>query len=293
MSEETARDDSAPTEELLSPPIAIPLRGSFHRSAAVDLVERAAHTLLGYAAAAVVLLLLLAPPVAILIMGLWSSLAYVAALRMLYLHVVRYDLTASLSSLGALADAAGVGVLSAAYFALLFSTMVLMAGLLGSGWWRTSLAPGLVLTVFSGLAFGLGAHLTAAGAGARLGIAPGVEAALTLYALFDALVLSAVLVDMRPPSRHAHRRRWARSRARVDTPPIASTVIPIAVRFGPTTHGEPSLAVHIQAADTSQAQAAEDTTGEQPPAEASSITLPTQVDPLTYPHTSADTASVA
>src|SRR6516162_3633473 len=162
MSEETARDDGAPTEELLSPPIAIPLRASFRSNAVVDLVERAARALLGYAAAAAVLLLLLAPPVAILIMGVWSSLAYVAALRMLYLHVLRYDLTATLLSLGALADAAGVGVLCAAFFALLFSTMVLMAGLLGSGWWRTSLVPGLVLTVCSGLAFGLGAHLTAA-----------------------------------------------------------------------------------------------------------------------------------
>lgn len=157
--------------------------------------------------AAVALLFL--PPVAFLIVGMWGLIAYARALYAAWHLLTHWQLDAFFSYLSAVDFAARVGLTGGAYFALLLALIVVFAGLLTRGPRRLFLLPGIVLALPAAALFLFAAEATHEAVAARLHLPAALAPLLTAYALFDAVVLAALLLDPRPRRR---RRRAARPR---------------------------------------------------------------------------------
>jgi hypothetical protein len=225
---------AAPDAALRTSPVGTPAH-AHPASVLSGAARRVGRLVWGLSAVMLALVALLAPAAAFFAAGIWAAVTYVSTARALVEFVRRYDLNSAFARLDALDAAARVGLVSAGYFAVLCSTTVLAAGILGRGRTRTFLLVGLVLLVPSALAFSLGARLTADVLGTRFGVGAAGLSALFVYALLDAVILGTLLVDTRRRRGQARRRRLRPSRG-TDGPASHATtgrVTPM-LRFGPS-----------------------------------------------------------
>lgn len=148
---------------------------------------------------------LLGPAVVFLVALSWSAVTYARSLSLLVGFVQARNFGALGPQLRLLNIAARLTLLSAGYFALVFSLIVVYAGVLGRRRQRTLLIPGLLLLVPSTIAYMLGALLTAETTSALTGAPLQALAAGFLYVLFDAFALGVLLADVRAPVRRARR----------------------------------------------------------------------------------------
>lgn len=175
----------------------------------------------GFAAslvADVAVALLFLPPVAFVLAGLWGLIAYARALYAAWHVLTHWQLDAFFARLSAVDFAARVGLSGGAYVALLLALIVVFAGLLGRGHRRLFLLPGVVLAAPAAALFLFAAEATHEEVAARLHLPAALAPLFTAYALLDAVVLAALLLDLRPRRR---RRRASRPlRAAPATRPI-------------------------------------------------------------------------
>jgi hypothetical protein len=230
MDDVTHGNPASPAPMPPAPPRAFVRLWRVRRAAAVAvlrLLGRTGRTLATIAATGITFVVLAGPAVLLLGAGAWAGVTYVRTLHALIDLVQQYQIPAALDRLDAVNVSAGVAFLSAGYYAVLFSTMVLVAGLLAHSWRRILLLLGLLLIVPSVLFFGVGALLTRDGITARLALPSLAWVAVTLYALVDAVLLGTVLVDP-----HPRRRRRPHGRLRSRFRPAAQTTVR-PVRYGP------------------------------------------------------------
>lgn len=181
--------------------------------------------------------LLFLPPVAFALAGLWGLIAYARALYAAWHVLTHWQLDAFFARLSAVDFAARVGLAGGAYVALLLALIVVFAGLLGRGPRRLFLLPGVVLAAPAAALFLFAAEATLEEVAARLHLPAALAPLLTAYALVDAVVLAALLLDLRPRRR---RRRGSRPlRAAPATRPIPR----LEALPAPGQPAEPSLAL--------------------------------------------------
>jgi hypothetical protein len=168
--------------------------------------------------------LLFAPPLIFFGLGLWATVAYAKALVAIWGVFRAWDLAALFAQLRSARFVAVFALASGAYFALLFSLIVLFAGLFGRRWRRLALLPGILFGVPSTLLFVAGMEAAAADFMAKYTLPGALAPLLTGYALVDVVLLAGYLTDARAKGR---RKRLAEQ----ETEPM-----PI-VRFGPPLFG--------------------------------------------------------
>ena len=151
------------------------------------------------------LLGVLGPAVVFLVALSWGVVTYARSVILLIDLVHARNFGALGPQLHQLNLAARFTLLSAGYFALVFSLIVVYAGVLGRRGQRALLIPGILLVAPSIIAYLLGAVLTAASVSSETGIPIEAQAAFFLYVLFDAFALGALLADTRAPVRRARR----------------------------------------------------------------------------------------
>lgn len=151
------------------------------------------------------LLAILGPAVAFLIALSWGVVTYARSVMLLVDLVHARNFGALGPQLHQLNLAARFTLLSAGYFALIFSMIVVYAGVLGRRRQRALLLPGILLVAQSIVAYLLGVVLASASVSAATGIAIEVFAAFFLYALVDAFALGVLLADTRAPVHRARR----------------------------------------------------------------------------------------
>ncbi len=96
-----------------------------------------------------------------------------------------------------LGTAGRAGFLAVGYLALIFALMTLMAGLIGRGWGRLFILPGVTFSVIALALMGIGVVFAAPLAN-DLPLPAAWLIPLGIYALIDAVLVSGVLVDARP-----------------------------------------------------------------------------------------------
>ncbi len=264
-----------PDDALGTPPLGTPVRataGSVHMPAA----RRIGRAVWIQATVMLVLVGLVGPAASFFAAGIWAAVTYLSTARALLDLLQRYDLTGAFARLDALDAATRVGLVSAGYFAVLCSTIVLAAGILGRGRTHTYLLPGLALLIPSALIFSLGARLTADVVESRYGVATPALSALFMYALFDALLLGTLLVDTRPRrGRAIGRRMWVRrwaGTAAAHTQMRTMRSAPV-LRFGPS---------HLPDAPLSDAAPAESATPQSQPASEPSVVSGASSEPTQH-----------
>ena len=150
-------------------------------------------------------------PLAAAIVALWATgTALITLTRLITLAREGQALTSPTTPglLRSLDIAARAGFLAIGYLALIFALIALMAGLLGRGWGRLFILPGVVFSATALALIGVGVAFAAP----LVNLLP-IPAAwlipLAMYALVDAILVSSVLVDVRPtrsPSATGHHR---------------------------------------------------------------------------------------
>jgi hypothetical protein len=155
----------------------------------------------------------LLPLVALLAAGMWAAVTFVSEIPGVADKFRAGDFPAVIRGLSTLDLAGRTGFFSASYFLLLLALVVFFVGLLGRRRQHFFLIPGVVLAVL-----GVGGFIVAAQfLFASLHVAPLASATsrrlVVSYVAIDAVMLAALLADLRP-SRRA-RRRHARERERL------------------------------------------------------------------------------
>jgi hypothetical protein len=167
--------------------------------------RRFARTVVNGVVAGVALLGVLGPAVILLVALSWGVVTYVRTVALLVDIVHARDFAALGPQLHELNLAARLALLSAGYFALVFSLIVVYAGVLAGRRRRVALIPGLLLAIPSLAAYLLGAVLSSVSVNAETGIPIAAQAVFFLYVLFDAIALGALLADTRRPVRRVRR----------------------------------------------------------------------------------------
>lgn len=178
---------------------------------------------------------LVVPPVLFLFTGLWSTWTYITGVWTLWKEITAWRIADLFTSLVAVDTSSRFALTSVSYFALVFSFMVLFAGLLGRRWQHMFVVPGILLCAPSVVAFAFAATLSFSVLATRLYLPGWLQYPLVGYVIVDALLLAALLLDLRPSTGH----RWlARHRRQQDA--LAETMavkhptpLPL-VRFGPS-----------------------------------------------------------
>lgn len=188
---------------------------------------------LGVFSAAVVGLIL--PPVLFFFSGLWNTWTYITGIWTLWHEVTAWRIADMFTSLVAVDTASRFALTSVSYFALVFSFMVLFAGLLGRRWQHIFVVPGILLCAPTSVIFTVAATLSFSVLAARLHLPEWLQYPLVGYVLLDALLLAALLLDLRP----ATRRNWLARRRRRHEAALEAvsftrpTPLPL-VHFGPS-----------------------------------------------------------
>jgi hypothetical protein len=169
-------------------------------------------TLVSLAVTGLFLCAVLLPLVALLAAGMWAAVTFVYEIPGVADRFRAGDFPAVIRGLSALDLAGRTGFFSASYFLLLLALVVFFVGLLGRRRQHFYLIPGVFLAVL-----GVGGFIVAAQfLFASLHVAPLASAAsrrlIVSYVAINAVMLAALLADLRP-SRRARRRR-ARARER-------------------------------------------------------------------------------
>jgi hypothetical protein len=146
-----------------------------------------------------VALALAVPPLAALLGLGWALYLALSALWGLAPSIVTGHVLTSAQTpvyLHALDAGGRIGFVAIGYLALVFSLMTLMAGLFGRRWGRLFVAPGALFVVTALALLGL-AVVQAAQFASAIPLPVSWLAALGVYALLDAVMVSGVLVDAR------------------------------------------------------------------------------------------------
>lgn len=151
------------------------------------------------------ILALFGPAVVFLVAMSWGVITYARSIVLLVDLVHARNFGALGPQLHQLNLAARFMLLSAGYFALVFSLIVVYVGVLGRRRRRALLIPGVGLVVPSIIAYLLGAVLSGAAVSDGLGLPLWALAAFFLYVLFDTIALGALLADTRAPARRVRR----------------------------------------------------------------------------------------
>ncbi len=190
-------------------------------------------TMLSIAIFTAALIGLLLPPLIFLVSGLWNTVAYINGVWTLWHEVKSWRIADMFTTLGAVDTSFRFAVAGVSYFALILSFIVLLAGLLGRRRQRMFLLPGLLLCAPIVVIFILATMLSFSVLATRYDLAGWVQYPLISFVLVNALVLAALLLDLRPSTRrrwlarHMHRRETI-----VDEVGASSAPLPV-VRFGP------------------------------------------------------------
>ena len=177
---------------------------------------------------------LLTPPVVLFFSGLWNTVAYFTSVWTLWHEITAWRIADMLAALVAVDTASRFALAGGSYFALVFSFMVLCAGLLGRSWRRIFVVPGVLLCAPSVVIFTFAATLSFTVLAARMHLPSWLQYPLIGYALLDALLLAALLLDLRPSSHRARRaHRSAHRRGVTESADMLSAPLPV-VRFGPS-----------------------------------------------------------
>lgn len=177
---------------------------------------------------------LLMPPVILFFSALWNTVAYITGVWALWNEIKTWHIADLLAALVAVDTASRFALAGASYFSLVFSFMVLFAGLLGRSWRRIFVVPGVLLCTPSVVIFTFTATLSFSVLAARMHLPGWLQYPLIGYALIDALLLAALLLDLRPSSRRTRRIRrslW-RHQGMTESVDRVSAPLPV-VRFGP------------------------------------------------------------
>ncbi len=181
---------------------------------------------------------LLLPPLIFLVSGLWNTVAYISGVWTLWHEITTWRIADMFTTLGAVDTSLRFAVAGVSYFALILSFIVLLAGLLGRRRQRVFLLPGLLLCAPIVVIFIFATTLSFSVLATRFPLAEWTQYPLISFVLLNALVLAALLLDLRP----ATRRRWLarhihRREVVVDERDVSSKPLPV-IRFGPA---QPSL----------------------------------------------------
>lgn len=231
MSDGALEDSSAPRPRVVD---AVSLTPVLRRLQMRKTLAHIGDTALSIVVFAVALASLLMPPALFLFSGLWSTVTYISGIWTLWHEVKTWRVTDILASLVAVDTSSRFAVAGVSYFAIIFSFIVLYAGLLGRRWQHIFLIPGIVLCAPSIVIFTFAATLSFSVLASHFHLASWLQYPLLGYALLDALLLAVLLLDLRPSTRH----RWAvlhlrRRESISDTAEATSMPLPV-VRFGPT-----------------------------------------------------------
>lgn len=176
---------------------------------------------------------LLVPPVAFLVSGVWSAVVYISGVWTLWQEIKAWRIADMFSTLVAVDTSSRFALAGMSYFALVFSFIVLFAGLLGRRWQRMYLLPGMLLSVPTVVIFTFAATLSYSVLASRFHLPGWAQYPLTGYIFLNALVLAVLLLDLRPST---HRSWLARHRRRrepvVNYGDVSSKPLPV-IRFGP------------------------------------------------------------
>ncbi len=218
-------EDTAPHLPQAARPVAPPQVDS-PRPRVRHILRRSGAEALTSATVLAALAVFFVPPLAFLLAGSWAIVTYIRTIWSSWILLTHWQLGAFFARLSALDLAGRVGAVSGGYFALLFSLIVLFAGLLGRRWRRLFAMPGLLLTIPSTLFFGFSLQLSFPVIASRFAAPAALRLPVTLYVLCDVVLLAVLLVDLRPPARSARRiMRKGRSQSMRPAP-----LVP--VRFG-------------------------------------------------------------
>ncbi|HLY29417.1 MAG TPA: hypothetical protein VKQ36_00185 [Ktedonobacterales bacterium] len=152
---------------------------------------------LGSFSAFVVGMALLAPPLALLAGVVWTVITSMQAVITLVGLLYAHQYSQLVMPLSALDSASRITFAAVSYSALLGALIVLMAGLLGRRWARLFLASGALFTIAALLGCMVG-FLLLAPLAAHVGLSQRETLGLGIYALLDAIILGAMLCDLRP-----------------------------------------------------------------------------------------------
>ncbi len=206
---------TTPTQPLIrqesrQTPAPAPWNGAASRTRAPSIPRQAAVIAAPIMTFAISLGLAIAP-LAAAIVALWAiGKALITLTQLITLARAGQALTSPTTPelLNSLDIAARAGFLAIGYLALIFALIALMAGLFGRGWGRLFILPGAAFSATALALLGIGAVF----APPLVHLLP-VPAAwlipLAMYALVDAVLVSSVLVDVRPtrsPSATGHHR---------------------------------------------------------------------------------------
>ncbi|MGZ3681805.1 MAG: hypothetical protein ACXVDI_24860, partial [Ktedonobacterales bacterium] len=103
---------------------------------------------------------LILPPIIFFILGIWSTLTYVTGVWTLWHEVKAWRISDMFTSLVVVDTSSRFALTGVSYFALVFSFMVLFAGLLGRRWQHIFVVPGVLLCAPSIVIFTVAATLS-------------------------------------------------------------------------------------------------------------------------------------
>jgi hypothetical protein len=159
---------------------------------------------------------LLLPVAALLVAGVWAAVAGARALWQLWQLLTAWQFDAVPASLATLTLAGRVALASTSFFALLLALVIVTAGLHGGPRRLPLLVVGVAFAAAAALACYAGLRLSLDLLAPAIGLPVALANALIAYALLDAIVLAAPLLDApRVPGR-------SRRRARTRTSPQSS-----------------------------------------------------------------------
>lgn len=176
---------------------------------------------------------LLLPPVFFLVSGLWNTVAYISGVWTLWHEITAWRIADMFTTLGAVDTSLRFAVAGVSYFALILSFIVLLAGLLGRRRQHIFLLPGVLLCAPIVVIFIFATTLSFSVLATRFHLAGWMQYLLISFVLVNALVLAALLLDLRPATRRrwlAHHRR--RRETIIDEVDASPAPLPV-VRFGP------------------------------------------------------------
>ncbi len=220
--------------------VATPLTPAWHWGHLRRALANIGDMMLSIAIFTAALIALLLPPLIFLVSGLWNTVAYISGVWTLWHEVKSWRIADMFTTLGAVDTSLRFAVAGVSYFALILSFIVLLAGLLGRRRQRVFLLPGLLLCAPIVVIFIFATMLSFSVLATRFHLTAWTQYPLVSFVLLNALVLAALLLDLRP----SPRRRWLVRRMHrreavvdVDESTVSSKPLPV-IRFGPA---QPSL----------------------------------------------------
>ena len=233
MSDGALEDSAAP---LLRVVVEAPLTPAVRWARLRKMLTQIGDAILSVAFVTLAVVGLILPPIIFLILGLWSTVTYVTGVWTLWHEVEAWRISDIFTSLVVVDTSSRFALAGVSYFTLVCSFIVLFAGLLGRRWQHFFVVPGVLLCAPSIVIFTVAATLSFSVLASRLYLPGWLQYPLIGYALLDALLLAALLLDLRPSTRQ-HIRRERRRGEHATSIEIAtlniSTPLPL-VRFGPS-----------------------------------------------------------